>query len=131
MKAFDCNEFEKHKAEAKENWGNTDAYKQHEEKTRDYSKQKWNALAGEMDRIMAEFALCMKNGTAPDSAEAQSQVKTLQNHIAENYYVCTNEILAGLGQMYLADERFKNNIDKHADGTAAFICEAIQIFCGK
>ena len=131
MNALDHNEFEKHKAEAKEKWGHTDAYKQHEEKTKNHSKQKWNALAEGMDCIMAAFALCMRNGTAPGSAEAQNLVKMLQNHITEHYYLCTNEILAGLGQMYLADARFQHNIDKHADGTAAFICEAIQIFCRK
>jgi hypothetical protein len=55
----------------------------------------------------------------------------LQNHITENYYLCTNEILVSLGQMYVADERFKHNIDKHADGTAMFICEAIAVYCSK
>ena len=80
---------------------------------------------------MAEFASCMKKVKKPDSTEAQNLVKMLQNHITENYYLCTNEILAGLGQMYVGDERFKNNIDKHADGTAAFICEAIEVYCRK
>ena len=131
MRAFDNSEFEKYKVEAQEKWGKTDAYKQHAEKTKDYSKQKWNALTGEMDRIMAEFAFCMKKSERPDSAEAQNLVKMLQNHISENYYLCTNEILLGLGQMYIADERFKNNIDKHANGTAAFICEAIAVYCRK
>ena len=131
MKAFDNSEFEKHKAEAKEKWGKTDAYKEHAERTKNYSKQKWNDLAGGMDHIMAKFALCMKKSETPDSEEVQNLVKMLQSHITENYYLCTNEILAGLGQMYVADERFKNNIDKHADGTAAFICEAIAVYCGK
>ena len=45
----------------------------------------------------------------------------------ENYYLCTNEILAGLGQMYVADERFRNNTDKHAEGTAEFICKSIEV----
>ncbi|MBQ5675928.1 MAG: TipAS antibiotic-recognition domain-containing protein, partial [Lachnospiraceae bacterium] len=36
-----------------------------------------------------------------------------------------------LGQMYVADERFKNNIDKHADGTAAYVSEAIAHYCKK
>ena len=54
-----------------------------------------------------------------------------KRYITENYYCCTKEILAGLGQMYVADERFKNNIDKHADGTAAFISEAIAVYCSK
>ncbi|MBR5785704.1 MAG: MerR family transcriptional regulator [Clostridia bacterium] len=129
MKAFDNSEFEKHKDEAKEKWGKTDAYKEHAERTKNYSKQKWNDLAEEMDHIMAEFAVCMRKVKAPDSAEVQNLVKMLQDHISENYYLCTNQILAGLGQMYVADERFKSNIDKHADGTAEFICEAIEIYC--
>ena len=123
------NEFEKYKAEAQEKWGKTDAYRQHAEKTADYSEQKWNSLSDETDRIMAEFALCMKSGVAPDSDEAQGLVKTLQQHITENFYRCTDEILSGLGQMYVADERFKKNIDRHADGTAAFICEAVSAYC--
>ena len=131
MKAFDNSEFEKHKVEAQEKWGKTDAYKEHAERTKNYSKQKWNALAEGMDHIIAEFALCMRKDESPDSTEAQSLVKSLQNHITENYYLCTNEILAGLGQMYVGDERFKNNIDKHAGGTAAFICEAIEVYCRK
>ncbi len=129
MSAFDNNEFEKYKAEAREKWGKTDAYTEHEEKTRNYSGQKWNDLTEQMDCIMSEFAAYMINKATPDSIEAQNLVKMLQNHITENYYLCTNEILAGLGQMYVADERFKNNIDKHAEGTAGFICEAIDIYC--
>ena len=131
MTAFDSSEFEKHKAEVKEKWGKTDAYKEHSEKTKNYSKGKWDGLAQEMNQIMAKFALCMKNGEAPESTEVQRLVKMLQNHITQNYYNCTNQILAGLGQMYVADERFRNNIDKNGDGTAAFVCEAIRIYCVK
>ena len=80
---------------------------------------------------MEQFSLCMKNGEAPDSAEARQLVRDLQSHITQNYYRCTDQILLGLGQMYVADERFKHNIDRHADGTAAFICEAITACCGK
>ena len=131
MGVFDNSEFEKHKAEAQERWGETSAYKEHTERTKNYSKQKWNDLAAGMDQIMAEFALCLKNGETSDSDHVQALVQKLQSHITENYYHCTKEILAGLGQMYVADERFKHNIDKHADGTAALICEAIGIYCRK
>lgn len=129
MRAFDNSEFEKYKTEVKEKWSETDAYKEHTEKTKHYSKDKWNNLAEQMNAIFAEFAVCMKNDKEPDSTEVQNLAKMLQNHITENYYLCTNEILAGLGQMYVADERFKNSIDKHADGTAAFVCDAIEVYC--
>ena len=84
-----------------------------------------------MDDIFAEFAVCMKSGEEPGSAGVQGLVKRLQDHITENYYLCTNEILASLGQMYAADERFRNHIDQHADGTAAFVSEAVEAYCGK
>ncbi len=129
MSTFNNNEFENYKAEVQERWGDTDAYKEHIEKTKSYSKEKFQNLGEDMDGILGEFAICMKNGATPDSNEALSLVKKLQNHITENYYTCTNQILAGLGQMYVADERFKNNIDKHADGTAAFVSKAIRVYC--
>ena len=131
MKAFDNSEFENYKQEVKEKWGKTEAYREHNEKTRDYSDDKWNNLAGAMDGILAEFALCLKNGKTPDSEESQLLVKKLKNFITDNYYNCTNEILAGLGQMYVADERFRNNIDKHCNGNAEFIRNSINYFCSE
>ena len=129
MKAFDNSKFEQYKAEAREKWGKTEAYKEHQEKTKGYSKEKWTSMAAGMDAIMGQFAAVMRNGDAPDSDAAQNLVKALQSHITENYYTCTREILFGLGQMYVADDRFRSNIDKHGDGTAAFICEAITAYC--
>lgn len=128
MNTFDNSKFE---AETQEKWGKTKAYKEYAEKTKDYSNQKRNELAEETEHIMEEFALCMKRNEKPDSAQAKSLVKKLQNHITDNYYHCTNEILSNLGQMYVEDERFKNNIDKYASGTAAFVCAAIQACCCK
>ena len=131
MAAFDNSEFEKYKSEVKERWGDTAAYGEYAEKSKDYSGDKWNALAANMDALMGQFAVCMQSGAESTSDAAQNLVKTLQNHITDNYYHCTDEILYGLGQMYVADERFKANIDRHADGTAAYICAAITAYCGK
>lgn len=129
MKAFDNTTFEKYKAEAQERWGKTDAYSEYAEKTKGYSPDKWQSANEGLDGIFAAFAACMKDGNAPCSAEAQALVMKLQAHITESYYTCTKEILAGLGQMYMADERFAANIDRHAAGTAAYVSEAIAAFC--
>ena len=131
MKAFDNSEFDKYKSEAQERWGNTDAYKEHAEKTKGYGKDEWNDVIDGMDSIFKDFADCMKNGYTPHSEEAYNLVKKLQNHITENFYDCTDEILFGLGQMYAADERFKNNIDKNAEGTAVYVSKAITYFSRK
>ena len=115
--------------EVKERWGETDAYKEHTEKTAGYTKDKWQQVNDGLNAVLAKFAECMNSGHTADSDDAQALVKELQNHITENYYTCTNEILAGLGQMYVADERFKTNIDRHASGTAEFVSKAIKTYC--
>ena len=120
---------EKYEKEAYERWGDTSAYHEHEQKTKNYTKEKWTEANDGMMAIFAEFAACKANGTSADSSEAQVLVAKLQRHITANYYTCTDEILAGLGKMYVADERFKKNIDKYGDGTAEFISEEIAVFC--
>ena len=118
-------------AEAQERWSNTNAYREHEQKTRNYTKEKWAEANDGLMAIFAEFAECKESGASVDSAEAQALVAKLQAHITENYYSCTDEILAGLGKMYVADERFKKNIDKHGDGTAEFAAEGIKTYVEK
>ena len=81
-----------------------------------------------MKAIFDAFSACKGRGLSADSAEAQALVAKLQAHITENYYTCTDEILAGLGKMYALDERFKQNIDKYGEGTAAFAADAIAAY---
>ena len=118
----------RYEAEARKRWGNTEAYREHEKKTSRYTKEKWTEANDGLMAIFAEFATCKANGAAPDSSEAQALVAKLQAHITANYYTCTDEILAGLGKMYVADERFKKNIDKYVEGTAEFASEGIRIY---
>lgn len=119
------------KNEAHSRWGDTDAYREHEQKTKNYTKEKWSEANEGLMAIFAEFAESKNSGFSADSFEAQALVAKLQTHITANYYTCTNEILAGLGKMYIDDERFKNNIDKYGDGTANFVSKAIEVFCNE
>ena len=114
--------------EVKQRWGDTDAYKEHKEKTANYTKEKWQEVNDGLNTVLMKFAKCKKEGCTADSDEAQALVIELQTYITENYYTCTKEILAGLGQMYVADERFKDNINKHGDGTAEFVAKVIEIY---
>ena len=115
--------------EVRERWGNTDAYREHERKTKNYSKEKWAEINDGLMAIFAEFAECKNHEYDVNLPEVQSLVGKLQEYITQNYYTCTNEILAGLGQMYVADERFKKNIDKYVEGTAEFAAKAIKCYC--
>lgn len=118
-----------YKNEACARWGDTSAYREHEKKTKNYSKEKWAEVNEGLMVIFAEFAVCKNNGFVVNSPEVQSLVGNLQEYITQNYYTCTDEILAGLGQMYVCDERFKKNIDKYGDGAAEFTANAILNYC--
>ena len=117
--------------EARERWGDTDAYREHKDKTKNYTKEKWTEANDGLMAIFAEFAACKASGASADSTKAQALVAKLQAHITENYYTCTDEILEGLGKMYIADARFKKNIDKYSEGTAEFVAEAITVSSAK
>ena len=120
-----------YETEARERYGHTVAYREHEQKTKNYKKEKWAEANDTLMAIFAEFAACKVSGASADSAEAQELVAKLQAHITANYYTCTDEILAELGKMYVADERFKKNIDKYGEGTAEFAAEGIRIYVEK
>ena len=117
-----------YQTEARERWGDTSAYHEHEQKTKNYTKEKWRDANDGLMAIFAEFAALNQSVASADSVEAQALVAKLQSHITANYYTCTDEIIAGLGKMYVADERFKKNIDKYGEGTAEFAAEGIRIY---
>ena len=122
------NEYEdlknKYAEEVRQRWGSTDAYKESQQRNTDFSQ-----AASLLDAVFEEFAELDRSGISPDDEAAKIQVEKLQRCITDNFYTCTNEILAGLGQMYAADVRFKNNIDKHGEGTAEFVSQCIKSYC--
>ena len=126
--AFDRSRQDAYAAEAKKRWGNTDAYKEFEQKTAGQTQEQQNAAG---DGLMAIFArMGTIRTTDPACAEAQALVKELQDYITAHYYACTNQILRGLGMMYVAGGEMTENIDKAGgEGTAQFAHEAIEVYC--
>ena len=123
FKAFDTTKMDEYAAEAKARWGKTDAYREYEQK----NAGKQPAADGLME-VFAEIGKV--RDLNPASEQAQAMVAKLQNFITTNFYNCTKQILMGLGQMYVADERFKENIDRAGGaGTAEFVAKAIEIYC--
>ena len=134
------NEYEdlknKYAEEVRQRWGSTDAYKESQQRNTDFSQAAslldntdFSQAASLLDAVFEEFAELDRSGISPDDEAAKIQVEKLQRCITDNFYTCTNEILAGLGQMYVADERFKNNIDKHGEGTAEYVSQCIKSYC--
>ena len=123
---FDNDETEQYKEEVKAKWGQTQAYNEYTQKRdRDYNKIS--------DQLMSLFSeIGTLRALSPYDTKVQEKIRALQSFITKNYYNCTDEILKGLGQMYVYDERFKKNIDRAGgDGTAEFVSEAIKIYCAE
>lgn len=122
---FNKTELEQYKEEVRERWGNTHAFKEYEQ--RNASKTEFS---NEFMSLFSEFgALKSKD---PAEKCVQDKVRALQSFITEKFYTCTDEILMGLGEMYVSDERFKQNIDSAGgEGTAEFVKQAISCYCNK
>ena len=125
---MDNEKLERYARQAKEQWGQTDAYREYAEKSKDRSAESEQAIGAGLMTIFEDFGKCRDSDPASD--EAQTLVKRLQAYISEHYYNCTPEILHSLGQMYAAGGEFTENIDKAGGaGTAQFAQQAINRYC--
>ncbi len=125
---FDKKEIEKYKEEVQAKWGNTKAYQEYKQKDVARNEGSYSKIATELMAVFSELG-GLKHLT-PDSDEVQKKISALQKFITDHYYTCTNEILRGLGELYVCDERFKGTLDRAGgDGTAEFVSQAISVYC--
>lgn len=127
--AFDSKEMEKYAAEARKRWGETDAYREFEQKHGARNAAESSDASEGLMRIFDSFGELLRQGESESGEKAISAACALKNYISANFYNCTNEILAVLGEMYVQDERFKANIDERCgEGTAQFARSAIRAY---
>lgn len=127
---FGKSEIEKYEAEVKAKWGSTKAYQEYRQKDIARNEGSYGKAADELMTMFSELGELKQ--LSPNAGEVQKKISALQKYITDNYYVCTDEILSGLSEMYVCDERFRNNIDKAGgDGTADFARQAIAVYCSK
>lgn len=125
---FDKTKIEEYEKQAKEQWGNTEAFAEFEQKSKGRSEEETKQSWAEFMQLFAEFGKLMDK--KPEEEAVQKQVKKVQDYITEHFYKCTNEILQGLGKMYAANGEFKENIDRAGgEGCAQFVSEAIAVYC--
>ena len=133
FKPFDTSEIDalrqQYAEEAKARWGNTEAYRESTKRAAKWTEADKVRLQKESDEIFSAFAALV--GVDPADARVQALVARWKAFVSKSYYACTDEILAGLGQMYVADERFTKNLDQFGAGTAQLMSDAIAIYCKK
>lgn len=128
FKAFDTTEIDQYAEEAKARWGETDAYKESAARTKNYTKDDFDRINGEMTEIYRRLGALKDAGTDPSAPECLQAIRDFQSLITNNYYNCTDEMMKGLAEMHAADRRFAKNIDKMAgtESTAEFELEVIR-----
>lgn len=125
---FDKSDIEAYEAEVIERWGDTDAYQEYRQKEAARDKEDEDFLAEGMMKIFSELGELKE--MSPEAEAVQKKVAELQRFISDHFYTCTKEILSGLGEMYVCDERFRKNIDQIGGaGTADFAHRAIAAYC--
>lgn len=128
--AFDTSKIDEYAAEAKAVYGHTAEYKEFGEKSKDRTNEEAQKLSVQMMAMFSELGTMREMPSESD--KVQAKIKKLQEFITDNFYACSNDVLYGLGNMYVEDERFTANIDKAGgEGTADFVFEAIKKYCGK
>ena len=125
LQAFGDFDPDEYAGEAEERWGGTDAYAESLRRSGSYSAEDWKHLSAETDELNRGFLRLMENGAPADSAESDALVDAHRAHITKWFYECTPEIHVGLGDMYVADERFRTQINKAGEGLAEYQFAAI------
>ncbi|MGY1635364.1 MerR family transcriptional regulator [Geodermatophilus sp. SYSU D00742] len=117
---------EEYEAEAEQRWGDTEAWAQSQRRTRAYTKDDWVRVKAEGEDVESRFATALRDGVPADSATAMDLAEEHRQQISRNFYDCTYEIHAGLGRMYVEDERFTAHYERIAPGLAQYVSDAIR-----
>ena len=112
-------------AEAEERWGDTDAWRQSQDRTSRYSKEDWVQVKAEADALNAAFVAAKRAGLAPDSPEAMDAAEAHRRHIDDRFYDLSHEFHRGLADMYVADPRFTKTYEDLEPGLAQYVRDAI------
>ncbi|WP_328670657.1 MerR family transcriptional regulator [Streptomyces sp. NBC_00328] len=116
---------EEHAEEAERRWGGTETYAESQRRTARYTKDDWKRMQAEVAAWGERYDALMAAGERPDGVRAMDMAEEHRQHITKWFYTCTYEIHRGLGDMYVADERFKAFYDSMRPGLAGHLRDAI------
>lgn len=123
----DMNEiFDGFTAEAEERWGDTDAYEESARRTKSYTKDDWDRQREEQASIYRDAVAAMQGGAKPEDVVAMDLAERHRLAIDRWFYPCSRRMHRDLAELYEADDRFAQNIDRFGVGLTPFLAEAIR-----
>lgn len=122
FKDFDPAQYED---EARERWGDTDAYRESARRTAAYGDAEWSQIQAEAEQIVGEFAALIKAGEPVDGERARAVAERHRQHMTRWFYPVSLEMHRNLAEMYVADPRFAAGYESVADGPTAYVHDAV------
>ncbi|WP_235215466.1 MerR family transcriptional regulator [Phaeacidiphilus oryzae] len=114
-----------YREEARNRWGETEAWRQSQRRAAGYTKEDWQRIKSETDEIERRLAEAVRGGVAPDSPEGMAVAEAHRAHMGRWFYDCPYAMHRGLAEMYLSDPRFTEYYERRAAGAAQWIRDAI------
>ncbi|MFI0238143.1 MerR family transcriptional regulator [Streptomyces sp. NPDC016845] len=111
--------------EAEERWGGTAEYAESQRRAAGYGKEDWKRLQAEVDDWSARYAALVASGAPATGEDAMGLAEEHRAHISRWFYACPYAMHVCLGDMYVADERFKAFYDSMGEGVAEHLRDAI------
>ena len=116
---------ESYAAEAEERWGETEAWKQSQARTSQYTKAQWVEIKAEGDDLHRRLVEALSAGVPAGSEQATDLAEEHRQQISRWFYDCSPEMHRGLADMYVADPRFTATYEGLAPGLAQYVRDAV------
>jgi hypothetical protein len=122
---FDGFDNSRYEDEVRSRWGDTEAYTQSAQRTASYGDAEWELIRSQAEEINLSFVELQAAGEPPDGAAARAVAERHRQHISRWFYDCSPEFHRVLAAMYVTDPRFHENYERHAEGLAQYVHDAI------
>jgi hypothetical protein len=68
---------------------------------------------------------------SPDDADVQAAIGEYHAYLNQYFYTCEISFLRGLADGWVQDPRFAINYERIREGGAAFVREAVHLYCDR
>lgn len=111
--------------EARDRWGETDAWRQSRERAKRYTKVDWERITAEGEAVNSAFVAAMAADEPATGEVAMDAAEAARAHIERWFYDLTPELHRSLAEMYVTDPRFTRTYEGISPGLARYVRDAI------
>ncbi len=112
-------------AEAEQRWGESEAWKQSQARSSQYTKEQWVQIKAEGDDVNRRFVAALVAGEPADGDVATGLAEEARQQISTWFYDCSAQMHQNIAQMYVVDERFRAGYERQHEGLAQYVRDAV------